>query len=226
MERSRSAATAGRLFYLKPGEQAMLRHQSAFTSTHIISGIPQQHTAKIVFQLKCAAAFCYLWKSTLLPFQLNQVNNIIRPIVAADLNSIKNILDSSELFPFELLDDMIAPYFTEPGSGEIWFTYAQENIPVGLGYCVPEKLTDGTYNLLAIAVDKKQQGKGIGSAMLAYIENHLKEQQKRILIVETSSDDQFAQTRNFYKKAGYTIAGTIKDFWKEGDDKVIFLKKL
>jgi ribosomal protein S18 acetylase RimI-like enzyme len=154
------------------------------------------------------------------------VDNIIRPIVAADLNSIKNILDSSELFPSELLDDMIAPYLNESGSGEIWFTYIHGNVPVGLGYCVPEQLTDGTYNLLAIAVDKKLQGKGIGSAMLAYLEHHLKEQQKRILIVETSSEEQFAQTRNFYAKAGYIIAGTIKDFWKEGDDKVIFLKKL
>ncbi len=150
----------------------------------------------------------------------------IRPVQAVDINALKNVLDSSNLFPSEYLDDMISPYFNNPDSGEIWFTYLQENVPVGLGYCVPEKFTDGTYNLLAITVAKALQGKGIGKKMMEYIEGQLKKQHKRILIVETSGDDQYTLTREFYLKAGYSIAATIKDFWKEGDDKIIFYKKL
>ena len=150
----------------------------------------------------------------------------IRKVIASDIEALKMVLDSSGLFPSEYLEEMMAEYLSDLASGEIWFTYVQDGQPVGFGYCVPEKLTDGTYNLLAIAVDKTVQGTGIGSKMVKYLEDELKRQQKRILIVDTSGSDDFALTRSFYLKAGYTNAATIKDFWKDGEDKVTFYKRL
>ena len=150
----------------------------------------------------------------------------IRKVIGSDLDALKKILDSSGLCPSEYLGEMISEYLSDPASEEIWFTYVQDSEPVGFGYCVPEKLTDGTYNLLAIAVDKKSQGFGIGSKLINYLENELKRQQKRILIVDTSSSEDFALTRSFYLKGGYTNAATIKDFWKDGEDKVTFYKRL
>ncbi len=150
----------------------------------------------------------------------------IRNVIAADIDALKKILDTSGLFPSEYLEDMISEYLSNQGSEEIWFTYLQDEQPVGFGYCVPEKLTDGTYNLLAIAVDKTLQHKGIGSKMVSYLEDELKRQQKRILLIDTSSSEEFVLTRSFYLKLGYTNVATIKDFWKEGEDKIVFYKKL
>jgi ribosomal protein S18 acetylase RimI-like enzyme len=150
----------------------------------------------------------------------------IRKVIASDVEALKKVLDSSGLFPSEYLREMISEYLSDPASEEIWFTYLQDGQLVGLGYCVPEKLTDGTYNLLAIAVDKISQGSGIGSKMLKYLEDELKRQQKRILIVDTSSSSDFVLARSFYVKAGYTNVATIKDFWKDGEDKVTFYKRL
>jgi len=151
----------------------------------------------------------------------------IRKVIAKDLTDIKNVLDSSELFPSDYLDDMIADYFTNPNTEDIWFVAIDEKgISIGFGYCIPEKLTEGTYNLLAIAVNKELQSKGIGHQMMLFIEQLLKDQKGRILIVETSSDNHYASTRNFYLKQNYQVVATIKDFWKDGEDKVIFWKKL
>jgi len=150
----------------------------------------------------------------------------IRKVIATDVEALEKVIDSSGIFPSELLKDMISEYLSNPVSEEIWFTYLQEKQPIGFGYCVPEKLTDGTYNLLAIAVDKKSQGMGIGSKMMAYLEDELRRQQKRILIVDTSSSEDFESTRSFYVKAGYTNVAAIKDFWKDGEDKVTFYKRL
>jgi len=152
--------------------------------------------------------------------------NNIRKIVKDDVNELKTVLNSIDLFPAEMLDDMIADYFDNPKTSDIWFTTIQDEKPVAIGYCVPEKLTEGTYNLYAIGVRSDLQGKGIGSTMMNYIESKLKNQGQRILIVETSGTDDFRLTRKFYEKLNYTKEAVIRDFWSEGDDKVIFWKKL
>jgi len=152
--------------------------------------------------------------------------NNIRKINKEDLTVLKTVLDSIDLFPAEMLDDMIADYFDNPASEAIWFTKIKAETPIAIGFCAPEQLTDGTYNLYAIGVQKAFQGKGIGKEMMAYIETELRSKGHRILIVETSGSAEMALTREFYLKCKYTQEAVIRDFWEEGEDKVIFWKKL
>jgi ribosomal protein S18 acetylase RimI-like enzyme len=154
------------------------------------------------------------------------MNEKIKAVTKSDLSGIKKVVDSSELFPSEYLDEMISDYFNNPDTQDIWFTYIDNNRQIAIGYCVPEKLTDGTYNLLAIGVSQDTQRKGIASQMMNYIEQLLKLKNGRILIVETSSDDAQIGARKFYQKIGYTQAAVIEDFWKDGEDKIVFWKKL
>lgn len=154
------------------------------------------------------------------------MNVAIRPIIQTDIPYLKEVLDSIELFPAEILEDMISDFFTNPDNEEIWFTATDNDIPISLGYCAPEKLTDGTFNLYAIGVKNNLQGKGIGKLMMAYIEHELKQKGHRILMVETSSTDDFVLTRKFYENIDYTKEAVIRDFWKDGDDKVIYVKRL
>lgn len=150
----------------------------------------------------------------------------IRLVEAADIPGLKAVLDSIELFPADMLDEMIADYLHNPASGDVWFTALEKGQVISIGYCAPEKLTDGTYNLYAIGVKGDMQGKGTGGHMMAFIEQHLRERGQRILIVDTSGTDAFSQTRTFYEKLGYTREAVIRDFWEEGDDKVTYWKKL
>ena len=152
--------------------------------------------------------------------------NEIRMVTSADITALKEVLDSIELFPSEMLDDMIADYLHNPETEDIWFTATEGDQPIAIGYCAPEKMTEGTYNLYAIGVRNDIQGGGIGGKMMAFIENFLKERGHRILIVDTSGTDDFELTRTFYKKLGYLQEAVIRDFWSEGDDKVTFWKKL
>lgn len=154
------------------------------------------------------------------------MNNKIRAVTSADIDGLKKVADSSGLFPSEYLDEMISDYFNNADTQDIWFAYFDDNKPVALGYCVPEKFTDGTYNLLAIGVSEDSQRKGIASEMMKYIEQLLKHKEGRILIVETSTDDAQIGARKFYKQIGYTQEAVIRDFWKDGEDKIVFWKKL
>ena len=150
----------------------------------------------------------------------------IRSVTSADIDEIKKVVDSSGLFPSEYLNEMLSDYFNNADTRDIWFTYFDYNIPVAIGYCVPEKFTEGTYNLLAIGVSEDSQRKGIATEMMKYIEQLLKYKEGRILIVETSSDDAQIGARKFYKQIGYTQEAVIRDFWKDGEDKIVFWKKL
>lgn len=154
------------------------------------------------------------------------MNKNIRPVNEADIDGLKNVLDSCGLFPSEYLDEMISDYFNNSDTQDIWFTYIDNDRPVSLGYCVPEKLTFGTYNLLAIGVLENSQRKGIANEMMNYIERKLKSKDGRILIVETSSDDEQVGARKLYEKNGYTQEAVIRDFWNDGEDKIVFWKKL
>ncbi|WP_299440849.1 GNAT family N-acetyltransferase [uncultured Aquimarina sp.] len=150
----------------------------------------------------------------------------IREVIKEDVEALKIVLDSSELFPSEYLDDMISDYLTNTSSKDIWFTTLHKGAPISIGYCAPERLTEGTYNLYAIAVKKDFQSKGVGKEMMLYIENLLREKGNRILIVETSGTPEFNLTRKFYKKCNYTQEAVVRDFYAEGDDKTVFWKKL
>lgn len=154
------------------------------------------------------------------------MNQIIRPVTTADVDDLKLVLDSCELFPSDYLDEMISDYFNNAETEDHWFTFLIDEKPVAIGYCIPEKLTEGTYNLLAIGVSQNAQRKGVASAMMEYIEHQLKQNNGRLLLVETSSDDAQIAARKLYQKIGYKQVAVIDDFWKEGEDKIVFLKQL
>ena len=48
----------------------------------------------------------------------------------------------------------------------------------------------------------------------------------RRLYVDTSTSEKYAPTRAFYRGAGYSVAAEMPDFFRDGDGKVIFMKKL
>ena len=43
---------------------------------------------------------------------------------------------------------------------------------------------------------------------------------------ETSSQETYGGTIQFYEKTGYELVGKIKEYYKPGDDKLIFAKRL
>lgn len=154
------------------------------------------------------------------------MNITLRAIRKQDFPALKIVLDSIELFPSEMLEEMSAPYFNNPDSAHIWFTAVADDVPVSVAYCAPETFTEGTFNLYAIGVRHDMQGKGIGAKMMDYLEKALQQKSYRVLIVETSSTAELEPSRAFYEKQGYTKEAVIRDFWTEGDDKVIYWKKL
>ena len=151
---------------------------------------------------------------------------IIRNITKADLPALAGIIESNDLFPPELIEGMTADYLDNPSTTDMWLTAEWDGVPVAMAYYAPERMTEGTYNLYLIAVNPAQQGKGIGGSLMEYIEEELRSQGARILIVETSGLPEFERTRQYYDRCGYAREAVIREFYAEDDDKVVFWKKL
>jgi GNAT superfamily N-acetyltransferase len=89
----------------------------------------------------------------------------------------------------------------------------------------PRDLTTGVFDLYWIAVDSTIHRSGIGRKLLIATEDEVRRAGGRMLIAETSGSAHYEPTRNFYFGMGYALEATIKDFYCEGDDLAIFIKR-
>jgi ribosomal protein S18 acetylase RimI-like enzyme len=159
----------------------------------------------------------------------------IRPAALPDRDRIREILVATARFSrveigwaMELVDQVL----DQPEKRE-YSVYVLEEPEGGPSRAVqgyvcfaPTPLTEGVYDLYWIAVDPKQQGQGFGQVLLRFVENEVRRQSGRMLLIETSSKRSYAPTMRFYQRAGYREISRIKDFYRIEDDKVVFCKQL
>ncbi len=86
--------------------------------------------------------------------------------------------------------------------------------------------TLGSYDLYWIATHNDLRGKGIGIQLLEEVHRIISILKGRILIAETSSLEKYAPTRHFYLSAGYSQEAKLADFYRVGDDKIFFVKRI
>ena len=111
-----------------------------------------------------------------------------------------------------------------------FFVFADEIDATGAavlrGYACydPIACTIGGYDLFWIAVDKSQQGRGLGRHLLSETETQVAAAGGRRIYAETSGKAQYASTRQFYLTCGYLQEAEFIDFYDVGDAKVVFGK--
>ena len=162
------------------------------------------------------------------------MKQIIRPMAAADRSGVFKILETAENFTpeevgtaLELIDEWL-----ELGDHSGYLTYVfeeQGEVESRVwGYVCFGKtpLTASTYDLYWIAVDKSKHRSGVGRKLLKFAEEEVARRGGKLLLAETSSMETYGGTIAFYEKTGYELVGKIVDYYKPGDDKLIFAKKV
>ena len=154
---------------------------------------------------------------------------MIRPTTPADTDAILALSVSSGLFPADATEEvagvLAGALGGELGPDHVWVT-DDDGGPVGVAYYAPERMTDGTWNLYMIAVRPDRQRQGRGKALVRHVERALAARGARILLIETSGLATFERTRSFYRALGYEEEARIREFYKAGDDKIVFRKAL
>jgi ribosomal protein S18 acetylase RimI-like enzyme len=90
----------------------------------------------------------------------------------------------------------------------------------------PVPLTQGVYDLYWIVVDPASQKKGFGRHLIEYIERDVLSRGGRMILIETSSQESYGATIRFYERSSYKLVARIRNFYKIGDDKLVFQKEL
>lgn len=89
----------------------------------------------------------------------------------------------------------------------------------------PRDLTEGVFDLYWIAVDPDSRRNGVGRRLLVASEEAVCRIGGRMLIAETSGTPLYDSTRRFYSDMGYEAEAIIKDFYTQGDDLTIYVKR-
>jgi ribosomal protein S18 acetylase RimI-like enzyme len=146
-----------------------------------------------------------------------------RPVVEAILRATRFFRDPEIDIALEVLD----AFFTRPDQDYSTlgaFTLGGDLIAyVCYG---PTPCTQGTYDLYWIAVAPAAQNAGAGTILLQEVERRLAEADARLVIVETSSQSLYQPTRAFYLRKGYIEVARVPDFYADGDDRLIFAKRI
>lgn len=87
-------------------------------------------------------------------------------------------------------------------------------------------LTATTWHLYWIGVHPGEQGTGVGRALQTHVEGFVRAQGGERIVLETSGRPDYARARRFYEDGGYREVGRIEEYYKAGDDCVIFCKVL
>jgi ribosomal protein S18 acetylase RimI-like enzyme len=86
--------------------------------------------------------------------------------------------------------------------------------------------TESGFDLYWIVVSPERQGLGVGALLLDAVERQVVADGGHRLWIDTSGRDAYAPARRFYSKQGYAEAARLPDFYRDGDAKVIFVKRL
>lgn len=146
----------------------------------------------------------------------------VRPMERADLPALAIALQETDLFPADLLEGMAEPWFNDPDLA-LWLVADDGQ---GFAHALPEALTEGTWNLLALAVRPSAQGRGRGAALVRGVLTDLARRGARLIIIDTAGTEDYAPARRLYARLGFVEVARMPEFWAAGVDKVTFALRL
>ena len=149
-------------------------------------------------------------------------------VTDADVATIRQLVASTDVFTaaetdiaVELAEERIARGIS---SGYEFILAHRDERVVGYACYGPTPATDSAFDLYWIVVSADAQGGGIGRQLLAKSEDAIRAAGGTRIYVDTSSKDSYAPTRTFYRKTGFRKIAELPDFYRVGDNKIIYEK--
>lgn len=151
-------------------------------------------------------------------------------IQPSDIEAIAGLVESSGFFSDEEIEiaiQLAEEKIDQKDASSYRFLFAEDGERV-LGYTcyglVPA--TAYSYDVYWIVVSDDLRGQGLGKLLMAETEKLIGLTGGRQIYAETSSREQYKPTQKFYEVCGFYQEAFLKNFYNEGDSKIIYAKVL
>lgn len=156
---------------------------------------------------------------------------MVRPMKPEDRKIVLDIIRATQMFTppeISVARELVDIYLEQPEQRDYFLAVSESKSGEVVGYMAygPTPLTEGTYDLYWMAVAPKSQGFGFGKELMSWLEKKVAEAGGRLILIETSSQPKYGPTRTFYAGLGYQEISRIPDFYRPGDDRITYLKKI
>lgn len=175
---------------------------------------PARHTAPLVTR-SAAARPAHLRLGDPAPEHRDRIREIVRATGAFRPGEVDVAL--------EVFDAAFRPGQTDY---ELVGAFDLEDELVGYACYGPTAGAVDTWDLYWIAVHPGAQGKGSGQALWNEVERRLRARGARLCVIETSARSDYEATRRFYARCGMQAVARVPDYYDEGDDLVVYVKRL
>jgi len=152
-------------------------------------------------------------------------------VLSDDCETVREIVEATGYFtPSEVAVavELVQENLTKGAAASgYYFVFAMRGART-IGYVCygPIPCTVSSFNLYWIAVHPGFQGRGLGKALMRESESRIRAAGGARIYIDTSYKAQYEDTRGFYQSLGYELDALLRDFYSEGDDKVIYRKIL
>jgi ribosomal protein S18 acetylase RimI-like enzyme len=156
-----------------------------------------------------------IWRHTVLP---------------SDPDNIRKLVEKARVFSDEEIQvagELVQEFLEQGESSGYHFLFLEKEKEIIAYTCygvIP--LTDKRFDLYWIVVAPTYQKQKLGVEILQRTENLVSNLQGVSVYAETSGRLDYLPAQNFYRRNGYEQIAVFKDFYKAGDDKLVFQKKL
>ncbi len=155
---------------------------------------------------------------------------MIRELRADDRSSITRLVRATQNFSeaeIAIAEELIDIVIERPDQKDYYAYVALAGDRIaGFLLLGPTPATTGTYDMYWIAVHPEFQGQGVAQALDEYAVHFVRERGGYLIIAETSSQPSYERTRAFYIKQQYQLLAQIGDYYKPGDDLIIYGKRV
>jgi ribosomal protein S18 acetylase RimI-like enzyme len=155
----------------------------------------------------------------------------LQPLIPDDREKISRLLRQGNVFnrgEIQVALEVIDEALNEAGKKnyQVFCAFDTDRKLSGFICFGPIPMTEKCYDLYWLRVDEESSRKGVGRTLLGFMEGLVAREGARRIYVETSSTALYQAARSLYEKHGYQLVCSLKDFYREGDHKMIFMKEV
>ena len=155
----------------------------------------------------------------------------IRALTGQDRSVVLDMIHSLGIFTREeelVAAELIDSYLSRPDQQDYIINVAENEHHAVVGYVCygPKHVADGVFDIYWLAVSSGVHRQGYGRRLVQFTETKIRERNGRLVVIETSSGEKYAPARALYERTGYAALARIGDFYRPGEDLLIYCKYL